>query len=62
MDHESAEFEALIEQAYCRKLMEQIVEFELNPQNFTKVMRSRNALTRRFIGYDYNSSNSGGPA
>jgi len=62
MDRESAEFERLTEIAYCRKLMEQLVEFELNPRNFTKAMRAANALTRRFIGYDYNSSNSGGPA
>jgi hypothetical protein len=62
MDQASAEFEALTEIAYCRKIMEQLVEFELNPRNFTKEMRARNALTRRFSSYDYNSSNTGGPA
>lgn len=63
MDHpESAEFEAAVETAYCRKIMEQLVEFELNPRNFTKAMRAQNALTRRFSSYDYKSSNYGGPA
>jgi hypothetical protein len=61
MDHASAEFERLTEMAYCRKIMEQLVEFELNPRNFTKAMRAQNALTRRFAGYDYNSSNTGRP-
>jgi len=60
MDRESPEFEALTEQAYCRKLMEQLVEYELNPRNFTKTMRARNALTRQFARYDYNNSNTGG--
>jgi hypothetical protein len=59
--HESAEFERLTEIAYCRKIMEQLVEFELNPRNFTKAMRAQNALTRRFSSYDYNISNSGSP-
>jgi len=54
------ELERLTEIAYCRKIMEQLVEFELNPRNFTKAMRARNTLTRRFAGYDYNSSNQGG--
>lgn len=54
MDQENAE------RAYCEKLMQQIVEYELNPRNFTKAMRAQNALTRRFAGYDYNLSISGG--
>jgi hypothetical protein len=56
VDHESPEFQAAAEAAYCQKLMERLVEYELNPRNFTKAMRAQNALTRRFNSYDYNNN------
>jgi hypothetical protein len=33
--------EDTIEKAYCKRLMDRIVEYELDPKNFTKLMRAR---------------------
>lgn len=40
-----------LEEAYCRRLMEQIVAYELDPKNFTKLMRAR-TKDRRYQPFD----------
>lgn len=40
------------EAAYCKRLMEQIVAFELDPKNFTREMRAGAARRRSLLLHD----------
>lgn len=37
------------ERAYCKRLMEKLVEYELDPRNFTKTMRARNQFRSPYL-------------
>jgi hypothetical protein len=53
----------LDEEAYCKRLSEMLLEYELDPRNFTKVMRAHKPTPsgprhRFFTPVRYNSSSS----
>jgi hypothetical protein len=45
-----------LEEAYCRRLMEQIVAYELDPKNFTQIMRARTLGRYRPVDGDYSNA------
>jgi hypothetical protein len=55
--------QAVFETAYCARIAQGLLEYELDPRNFTREMRARNALTwrgvRQALPVDKPSQNNG---